>query len=56
MAKNLSNRKSNIKNLRSKALNSKKKKQRTNLQPIKLDDGSTVRLSMKEIKTLKKEG
>ena len=55
MAKNVSNRKSNIKNLRSKALNSTKKKQSLNLQVVTLDDGTKVRLSQKEIKTLKKD-
>lgn len=55
MAKNLSNRKPNIKNLRSHALNSTKKKQGLNLQVVTLDDGKKVRLSAKEAKTLKKE-
>ena len=54
MAKNLSNRKPNIKNLRSHALNSSKKKQSLNLQVVTLDDGQNIRLSAKEAKTLKK--
>ena len=54
-AKNVSNRKANIKNLRSKALNSTKKKQSLNLQVVTLDDGKKVRMSQKEIRTMKKE-
>ena len=54
MAKNLSNRKPNVKNLRSHALNSTKKKPQLNLQVVTLDDGSKVKLSAKEIRTLKK--
>ncbi len=54
MAVNVSNRKPNVKNLRSPALNTTKKKQKLNLQTIKLDDGSKVRLSAKEIRTMKK--
>ena len=54
MAKNLSSRTPNIKNLRSKALNSTKKKQSLNLQVVKLDNGQKVRLSAKEAKTMKK--
>ena len=55
MAKNLSNRKPNIKNLRSKALNATKKKQGLNLQVVTLDNGQKIRLSAKEAKTLKKD-
>ena len=55
MAKNLSNRKANIKNIRSKALNSTKKKQGLNLQVIKLADGKKVRVSTKEARTMKKD-
>ncbi len=54
MAINVSNRKPNIKNLRSHALNTSKKKQKLNLQVIKLDDGSKVRISAKELRTMKK--
>ena len=55
MAKNVSSRSANIKNLRSKALNSTKKKQSLNLQVVTLDDGSKVRMSQKEIRTLNKK-
>jgi len=54
MAINASNRKPNVKNLRSHALNTTKKKQKLNLQVIKLDDGSKVRVSTKELRTMKK--
>lgn len=54
MAVNVSNRKGNVKNLRSHALNTSKKRQKTNLQVVKLDDGSKVRLSVKEIRTMNK--
>ena len=54
MAVNVSNRKGNVKNIRSHALNSTKKRQKTNLQVVKLDDGSKVRLSVKEIRTMNK--
>ena len=54
MAVNVSNRKGNVKNIRSHALNNTKKRQKTNLQVVKLDDGSKVRLSVKEIRTMNK--
>jgi len=54
MAVNVSNRKGNVKNIRSHALNTTKKRQKTNLQVVKLDDGSKVRLSVKEIRTMNK--
>ena len=54
MAVNVSNRKGNVKNIRSHALNTTKIRQKTNLQVVKLDDGSKVRLSVKEIRTMNK--
>lgn len=54
MAKNLSNRSANIKNIRSKALNATKKKQGLNLQVVTLDNGQKVRVSAKEARTMKK--
>lgn len=54
MACNKSVRKPNTKNLRSHALNTTKKQQKLNLQNVTLDDGSKVKLSTKEIKTMKK--
>ena len=54
MAVNISVRKGNVKNIRSHALNATKKRQNTNLQVYRLQDGTKVRLSTKEIKTLNK--
>ena len=54
MAKNESNRKPNIKNLRSHALNATKKKQKLNLQVVTLENGEKVKLSAKEIRNMKK--
>ena len=55
MAKNESNRKPNIKNLRSHALNATKKKQKLNLQVVTLENGDKVKLSAKEIRNMKKQ-
>ena len=55
MAVNITTRKDNVKNLRSHALNSTKKRQNLNLQVYRLEDGTKVRLSAKEIRTLKKQ-
>ncbi|MCI8569688.1 MAG: 50S ribosomal protein L28 [Bacilli bacterium] len=54
MAVNISTRKGNVKNKRSHALNSTKKRQNLNKQIYRLEDGSKTRLSVKEIRTLKK--
>ena len=54
MAVNITTRKDNVKNLRSHALNSTKKRQNLNLQVFRLEDGTKVRLSAKEIRTLRK--
>lgn len=54
MAVNVSRRKGNVKNIRSHALNATKTKQNINLQVYRLEDGTKVRLSTKEIRTLKK--
>ena len=54
MAVNLTTRKDNVKNIRSHALNSTKKRQNLNLQVYRLEDGTKVRLSPKEIRTLAK--
>ena len=54
MAVNVTTRKGNVKNTRSHALNATKKRQNLNLQVYKLEDGTKVRLSTKEIRTLKK--
>ena len=55
MAVNITTRKDNVKNLRSHALNATKKRQNLNLQVYRLEDGTKVRLSAKEIRTLKKQ-
>ena len=55
MAVNITTRKDNLKNLRSHALNATKKRQNLNLQVYRLEDGTKVRLSAKEIRTLKKQ-
>lgn len=54
MAINISGRKGNVKNKRSHALNATKTRQNVNLQLYRLEDGTKVRLSAKEIRTLKK--
>lgn len=54
MAVNVSTRKGNVKNKRSHALNSTKTRQDINLQVCRLEDGTKVRRSAKEIRTMKK--
>ena len=54
MAVNISNRVGNVKNKRSHALNATKSRQDLNLQVYRLEDGTKVRLSAKEIRTLNK--
>ncbi len=54
MAVNVTTRKGNVKNIRSHALNATKKRQNLNLQVYRLEDGTKVRLSTKELRTLKK--
>lgn len=54
MARKSTNRKPNIKNLRSHALNATKKKQKLNLQVVTLENGEKVKLSAKEIRNMKK--
>ena len=54
MAVNITNRVGNVKNKRSHALNATKKRQNLNLQVYRLEDGTKVRLSNKEIRALRK--
>lgn len=54
MAVNISNRVGNVKNKRSHALNATKSRQKLNLQAYRLEDGTKVRLSTKEKRTLLK--
>ena len=53
MAVNVTSRTGNVKNKRSHALNATKTRQKLNLQVVRLDDGSKVRMSTKEILTQK---
>ena len=55
MAVNITTRRDNVKNIRSHALNATKKRQNLNLQVYRLEDDTKVRLSTKEIRTLRKE-
>lgn len=54
MAINISQRTGNVKNKRSHALNATKTRQKLNLQVYRLDDGTKVRLSTREKRTLLK--
>jgi len=54
MAVNISNRKGNVKNKRSHALNATKTRQKLNLQVYRLEDGTKTRISTKEKRTLAK--
>lgn len=54
MAKKATNRKPNFGNNRSHALNATRKKQGLNLQQITLANGKKVRVSARELRTLKK--
>ncbi len=55
MAINLTNRKPNQgKRIRSHALNTTNSKQNLNLQVVRLEDGTRIRLSAKEIKSARK--
>lgn len=54
MAINVSNRVGNVKNKRSHALNATKRRQNLNLQVVRLEDGTKVRISTKEKRTLLK--
>ncbi|MBR4262085.1 MAG: 50S ribosomal protein L28 [Bacilli bacterium] len=55
MAKNITNRKPNVKNIRSHALNATKKKQKLNLIVVKDINGKKFRVSAKELRSLKKD-
>ena len=55
MAVNISNRKPNLrKRLRSHALNTTNSTQKLNLQVVRLGDGTRVRVTTKEARTLRK--
>lgn len=55
MAKKATTRKPLKGNDRSHALNSSKRARKLNLQVYRLEDGTRIRLTAKEIKTLRKE-
>ena len=54
IAVNITTRKYNVKNIIYNALNATKKRQNLNLQVYRLEDGTKVRMSAKEIRTLNK--
>ena len=54
MATNVSNRQGNVKNLTSDPLRATKKRQKLNLQVVRLEDGTKVRISTKEKRDLLK--
>ena len=54
MAVNVTSRTGNVKNKRSHALNATKTRQKLNLQVVRHDDGSKVRMSTKEKRALLK--
>ena len=54
MAVNVTSRTGNVKNKKSHALNATKTRQKLNLQVVRLDDGSKVRMSTKEKRALLK--
>lgn len=55
MAVNVSGRKPSFGNRRSHSMRATRHKQNLNLQTIKLEDGTKVRLSAREIRTLRKD-
>ena len=54
MATNVSNRTGNVKNLRSHSLRATKKRQKLNLQVVRLEDGTKVRMTTREKRSLNK--
>ncbi len=54
MAKKVTTKKPLFGNTRSHALNATRKKQKVNLQAITLEDGTKVRVSARELRTLRK--
>lgn len=54
MAKKISSKKPLFGNNRSHALNATRKKQKPNFQKVTLDNGETVMMSARELRTLKK--
>ena len=54
MAKKVTGKKPLTGNSRSHALNATKKQQKPNLQVIRLEDGTKIRMSAREIRSLRK--
>ena len=55
MAKSITERKPLFGNKRSHALNATRKKQGVNLQVVRLEDGTKVRVSARELRTSRKD-
>lgn len=55
MAKKVTSKKPLTGNNRSHALNATKRQQKPNLQVIKLEDGTKIRMSAREIRSLRKQ-
>ena len=55
MAVNVSGRKPSFGNRRSHSMRATRHKQNLNLQTVQLEDGTKVRLSAREIRTLRKD-
>ena len=55
MARKITNKKPLVGNRRSHACNATKHAQKPNLQKVTLDNGQTVRMSARELRSLKKE-
>ena len=55
MARNVSSKRNNVANNRPFSLKATKNLQKVNLQKVTLEDGTKVRLSSKEIRTLNKK-
>lgn len=54
MAKKVTNKKPLFGNLRSHACNAVRHAQKPNLQKVKLENGDTVRMTTRELRTMKK--
>lgn len=55
MAVKLTNKKPLFGNKRSHALNATRKKQSVNLQTVRLEDGTKIRVSARELRTARKD-
>ena len=55
MAKKVTSKKPLTGNRRSHALNATKRQQKPNLQVIRLEDGTKIRMSAREIRSLRKQ-